>query len=125
MLPNFLVEETAVRESGESVVFDASESSNQSLLLTFGITHAVEHESIDVDIHGSKDGILWPSKPIISFSPKFYCGTYQLIVPRCEARFLKAAWRVLRWSRRDERPFFRFYIFAEPARARAAVAGVA
>ena len=48
MLPNFLMEETTVRESGESAVFDANEHSNQNLLLTFAITHAVEHESIDI-----------------------------------------------------------------------------
>jgi hypothetical protein len=125
MLPIFLVEETTVRESGESAVFDANEHSNQNLLLTFAITHAVEHESIDMCIHGSDDGIFWPAKPIVSFAPKFYCGTYQLLLPHCEARYLKAAWRVLRWSRSDQQPFFRLYIFVQPSRVRVAAVGAA
>jgi hypothetical protein len=122
-MPVFLVEETTVRESGESAVFDASEHSNQNLLLTFGITHAIERESIGIDIQGSKDGLSWPPEPVVRFSPKFYCGTYQLILPRCEAQYLKAVWRVLRWSRADRQPLFRFYILAQPARARATAAG--
>lgn len=120
MLPSFFIEETTVRESGESAVFDANEHSNQTLLLTLSITHAVEDESIGIDIRGSKDGISWPPEPILSFAPKFYCGRYRLILPKCEARYFKAVWRVLRWSRTDRQPFFRFYIFAQPARARAA-----
>lgn len=123
MLPEFLVEETAVRESGESSVFDARDYSSENLHLTFGITHAVENESIRIDIYGSNDGLSWPAKPIVGFTPKYYCGTYHLTVPRGEARYIKAAWKVLRWSRADGRPFFRFYIFAEPARVRTAVAG--
>jgi hypothetical protein len=125
MLPDFLVEEIAVRESGEGSVFDVRHYSSESLNLTFGITHAVENESIRIEIYGSTDGVFWAEKPIVSFTPKYYCGTYHLIVPRGEARYIKAAWKLHRWSRADKRPFFRFYIFAEPARARTAVAGAA
>jgi hypothetical protein len=126
MLPDFLLEETTVRESGESPIFDASEPSSHNLVLTFGITHAIEQESIGLDIHGSKDGLCWTPRPIVSSAPKSYCGTYQLIVPRSsEARYLKAVWQVLRWSHEDQRPFFRFYIFAERSRTRAAMAGAA
>jgi hypothetical protein len=125
MLPIFLVEETTVRESGESAVFDANELSNQNLMLTFAITHAVEHESIDMSIYGSRDGITWAAKPLVSFAPKFYCGTYQVTLPPCEARYLKAAWRVLRWSRAEQQPFFRLYLFAQPSRVCVAVAGAA
>jgi hypothetical protein len=125
MLPVFLVEETTVRESGQSAVFDATEHSGQSLLLTFGITHAVERESIGIDIHGSKDGLVWSRKPLVSFTPKSYCGTYDLSLPRCETQYLKAAWSVKRWSRDEDQPFFRFYLFAQAARARTAMAGAA
>jgi hypothetical protein len=120
VLPGFLVKETTVRESGESAAFDASEQSNQRLLLTLSITHAVEHESIGIDIHASKDGLSWLREPIVSFTPKFYCGTYQLTLPRCETRYLKAVWRVQRWSRVDRQPYFGFCILAQPVRARAA-----
>jgi hypothetical protein len=130
MLPMFLIEETTVRESGESVIFDASEQWNQNLALTLGITHAIEQESIGIDILGSKDGLSWSLKPIARLAPKSYCGTYQLILPRSEAqgseaRYIKAVWRVLRWSGGDDRPFFRFYLYVEPARARVRTAGAA
>src|SRR6266567_6798176 len=108
MLPNFLIEETTVRESGEGAVFDIGENTEQNLILTFGITHAIEQESIAVEIYGSKDGAAWSPRPIISFPPKCYCGTYQMILPRSENRYLRAAWRVNRWARADCRPFFRF-----------------
>ncbi len=125
MLPVFLVDDVTVRESGQSAVFDATESLNQKLTLTLGITHAVERESISVEIHGSKDGIDWPREPLVRFAPKHYCGTYQLTVQKCEARYLKAAWSVKRWSRGEEQPFFGFYVFAERAQARTAAAGAA
>ena len=125
MLPVFLVEDTTVRESGESSVFDTIETSNQNLLLTFSITHAVEHESIRIDILGSKDGMAWSVKPIVSFAPKSWCGTYHVTLPRCEVRYLKAVWRVVRWSRADQQPFFRFHISAQRERGRAAAAGAA
>ena len=57
MVPVFLVEETTVRESGESAVIDTSEHSNEGILLTFSITHAVENQSIGIDIQGSKVGL--------------------------------------------------------------------
>jgi hypothetical protein len=126
VVPNFLIDEVTVRESGESSVFDASEYANRDLLLTFGITHAVEHESIAIEIHGSTDGVNWTRRPILSFAPKSYCGTYNLTVPCGQTRYLKATWKLMRWSRDGHRPFFRFYLFAQPSKARvAAVAGAA
>jgi hypothetical protein len=125
MLPMFLVEEITVRESGESALFDTSEHPTRNLALTLGITHAIEQESIGIDIHGSEDGLSWSPKPVVSLAPKSYCGTYLLILPQCEARYIKAVWRVQRWSGGDDRPFFRFYLFAEPARSRAKTAGAA
>jgi len=124
MLPNWFVEEITVRECGESVKIPIDEYLDQSLLLTLGITHAIEQESLDVDIYTSSDGKSWTDKPVVRFARKFYCGTYQMVLPRSEARFLKAAWRVIRWGRIDSRPFFRFYVFAQATRVRA-MAGAA
>jgi hypothetical protein len=123
-LPNFFVEETTIRECGESAVIPAGEYANRNLLLTLGITHAMEQESLDVDIYASEDGKSWPDRPVVSFARKFYCGTYQMILPRSEERFLKAVWRVSRWGRHEGRPFFRFYLFAQETRVRA-MAGAA
>ena len=125
MLPDFLIEETTVREPGESSVFDTGEGSNQLLQFTLEITHAVEHESISVDILASKDGLRWVSAPVATFTPKSYCGTYKLRMPATGARYLKAVWQLQRWSRADQRPFFRFYLHAAPALDTAMVAGAA
>lgn len=125
MLPVFLVEETTVRESGQSVVIDASSFSRDKLLLTFCITHAVEHESIGLDIFASDNGTDWPATPVLSFTPKSWCGAYEKTVPGLKAKYLKATWTLKRWSRGSSQPFFRFYLFAEPLHARAARAGAA
>jgi hypothetical protein len=125
MLPNFLVEETIVRESGQSAVFDLTNHYSRNLLVTFGITHAVERESIDVDIYGSEDGRTWPLRPLASFTPKSYCGTYDLRLPACGAGYLKAVWSVQRWSRAEVQPFFRIYVCVKEARVRTMTAGAA
>jgi hypothetical protein len=122
VLPNFLVDEKTVRESGEGAVFDIGQYSHQSLLLTFGITHAVEQQLIQLRIHGSEDGERWLAKPLLCFSPKFYCGEYQMTLHATTAQYLKAAWRVERWARTEQRPFFRFYLFAAVAQTHAAAA---
>jgi len=124
MLPNFLVEETTVRECGESALYSLGEDAGQKLLLTLGITHATEQESLDVDVFVSEDGENWAPQPAVTFPRKFYCGTYQMVVPRCNGRFIRTIWRVSRWGRAESRPFFRFYVFAQVIHARA-MAGAA
>jgi len=125
MLPNFLVEETIVRESGQSAVFDAAGYANKNLMVILGITHAVEEERIGVEIYGSNDGATWTGKPLLSFTPRSYCGTYEMKLLSCGSRYLKAVWSVQRWSRREGRPFFSFYVLARPADTRALAAGAA
>jgi hypothetical protein len=124
MLPDFLVTETTVRDSGEGAVIDSGVPPGNDLYLTLGITHAVEQESIEVEIYGSADGVNWPPEPISSFPAKFYCGTYHLVLPPPCARYLKAIWKVSRWSRGDNRPYFSFYVFGQLERVRA-MAGAA
>lgn len=124
MLPNFLVEETVVREAGESLPFDCGQSPHTDLLLTLGITHAVEHESIEIEIAASRDGTNWGSAPVARFTPKSWCGVYQMPLHRDGVRYLKAAWRVKRWARSGGPPFFRFYILTQPEPQRA-MAGAA
>jgi len=121
MLPEFLVQETTVREAGESDILPLPNSRQPNLTLTLGITHAMEHESIDVDVFASRDGNKWSSAPVARFTQKYYCGTYQLLISGLEAKYLKAVWRVTRWGRREGRPFFRFYLFLQEPVARVAV----
>src|ERR1051326_90615 len=121
MLPNFLVQETTVRESGESQVVSLENATDRNILLTLGITHAMEEESLDVNIHASEDGQKWSSAPVATFTRKYYCGTYQLLLSAGHnAKFVKVSWKVNRWGKGEDRPFFRFYLFAQEARARAA-----
>ena len=93
MLPNFFVEETIARESGESAIFEIGQFARQSVVLTFGITHAVEQQHIQLQIYGSADGRVWSPRPLLNFPPKCYCGEYQLTLPPCDMPYLKAAWR--------------------------------
>jgi len=123
MLPAFLVPDTKVRESGVSSPLDLSAPRFQAIFLTLGITHILEQQSLDVSVYGSVDGGHWDSRPLLSFSQKFYCGTYQMLLDldtRPEIRFLRAQWRVNRWGRGDLQPMFGFYLHAEDARARIA-----
>jgi hypothetical protein len=129
-MPNFLVEETTVRDSGESSVLSLGESTDCHLLLHLCISHVMERQNFDVDVFASKDGNFWPPEPAVSFLQKFCCGTYAMILPNPGARFLKAMWRVSRWGRPADRPLCRFSISVEPARelpemARRVMAGAA
>jgi hypothetical protein len=119
MLPDFVIPEITVRECGESPAFMVDEHGQSGLVLTLGITHAMEQECFDLDIFESPDGKTWSAKPLASFRNKFYCGTYQQMLTREHSRFLKAVWRVSRWGRQEAPPFFRFYLFAQEARSRA------
>lgn len=122
MLPAFVVPETKVRESGVSRRLDLTEPRPSSIFLTLGITHILEQQSLDVSVYGSADGEHWESRPLLAFSQKFYCGTYQMLLDldtRPEIRYLRAQWRVNRWGRGDLQPLFAFYLHAEDAQARA------
>lgn len=116
-MAEFLVEETAVREAGESPVFDCGENA-QTLTLTLGITHAIEQESIEVLIFDSSDGTRWKPIPLARFTPKYYCGIYQITVTPPHERYLKAVWGVERWGN-GAKPYFGFYLRCAAPVARA------
>ena len=125
VFPAFLVEEATIRESGHSAVFDLSDACSHELLVTFGITHATEKESIGVAIYGSHDGVAWPATPLASFTPKSYCGSYHLTLAPRGARYLKAVWSAKRWSRDQALPFFRIFVSIRSAKVKALTAGAA
>ena len=107
-MTQFVVEQTAVREAGESPAFDCGEEP-QTLTLTLGITHALERESIDVLIFDSRDGVRWKPAPLAHFTPKYYCGVYKMTVLRPHERYLRAMWRMQRWGD-GAKPYFGFYL---------------
>jgi hypothetical protein len=129
-MPNFLVEETTVRHSGESSVLSLGESTNCHLLLNLCVSHVVERQNLDVEIFASDDGYSWGAEPAASFLQKFCCGSYEMILPNPRARFLKAVWKVSRWGRPVDRPLCRFSLSVQSAKqlpemARHVMAGAA
>ena len=123
MLPEFLIEETTVREAGAGPGVDLGENRVETLILTFGITRIIEQESIDLSIQGSADGKEWGAKPIAVFPQKFYCGTYQILVDLSDhpdVRHVRAKWAVNRWGKGEPKPLFTIYVFAQAMQAQAA-----
>jgi hypothetical protein len=117
MLPNFLVQETIIREAGTSPELSVESTSGGLLLLTLGITRIIEQQSLDLTIWGSADNADWGAKPLISFPQKFYCGTYQILLDLSkhpDVRYVRAKWQVNRWGKGDPKPLFGVYLFAQP-----------
>ena len=126
MSPQFLIPETTVREAGTVPVSGLGEQPCGMLTLTLGLTRIIEQESIDLSIWASTDGTDWGTAPVASFSQKFYCGTYQVLLDlseRPDVRFLRAKWQVNRWGKGDSKPLFGLYLFAEQLQPRVATAG--
>lgn len=123
MLPEFLIEETTVREAGAGPAVDLGEDRVETLILTFGITRIIEQESIDLSIWGSVDGTDWGTKALAAFPQKFYCGTYQVLVDlsaHAAVRYLRVKWAVNRWGKGEPKPLFTIYVFAQAMEPQAA-----
>jgi hypothetical protein len=115
MLPTFLVPETEVRQNGSAEPFMVPTGAS-ALLVTLGITHILEQESLDLTIYGSADGATWTAKPLLAFAQKFYCGTYQMLLDlttRPDLKQIQVRWHLNRWGRGGLLPFFEFYVYAE------------
>jgi len=125
MLPNFLVPEVVAQKDGASEVFELGSSQGKMLQLTLGITRVIEQESLELTVWGSTDNETWGTKPFASFSQKFYCGVYTIMVDlsdRPDVKSVQLKWKLGRWGRGEPKPLFGFYVFAEesPAHAMAA-----
>jgi hypothetical protein len=93
-------------------------------MLTLGITRVLERETLEVSIHGSRDGSMW--QRLAAFPKKSYCGTYSLLMnlnSEPETRFLRIHWSANRWDNATQKPVFAFSVSGEELRAR--VAGAA
>ena len=116
MLPNFLLPDQVVRQSGSGPALTLGEQSGQVVAITLGVTRIIEQECLDVTIWGSADGQSWGDKPLTAFPQKFYCGTYSLVLDLTEhpdVRHLRADWKMSRWGRGEPTPLFGFYVFVE------------
>ena len=110
MLPRFLLPETVAREDGVGgeVAVDA-----RIILLTLCVTRTIAEESLEVSVFGSADGGEW--RFLASFPQKSYCGAYPLTIDLArhgEIRYLRAQWKVGRWTRSESAPLFEFYLSA-------------
>ena len=124
MTPVFALPETVVREDGHSPEISLEASTGRMLMLTLGITRVLERETLEVSIHGSRDGSIW--QRLAAFPKKSYCGTYSLLMDlsaQPETRRLRIHWSVNRWDNAMQKPVFAFSISGEELRAR--VAGAA
>jgi len=124
MTPVFVLPETVVREDGHSPEIALEASTGRMLMLTLGITRVLERETLEVSIHGSREGSIWHR--LAAFPKKSYCGTYSLLMDlsnQPEMRRLRVHWNVNRWDNAMQKPVFAFSISGEELRAR--VAGAA
>jgi hypothetical protein len=125
MLRDFVLPESVVRADGMGPEVDLGRRRGKLLVLTLGITRILEQESLDVSICGSPDGENWSSRPLAKFPPKFYCGMYSILLNMAsypDIRFVRAQWKMSRWSKGEAMPMFGFYVYAEESGARVSAA---
>lgn len=110
----FLLPETTVNADGTGPTLDLGEGAAR-VLLTLGVSHVIEQESLLVSIHGSADGVEWSENPVVQFPQKFYTGVSAVFLNAGarSVRFLQARWKMDRWGRGTKTPMFRFYLVAE------------
>lgn len=119
--PTYLVPEFMAREDGKGPIVDLGAHCGKLLVLTLGINHVVEQERLIMSLWGSKDGINWGMKPLVTFPQKHYCGLYSILLNLTrhpEVRYLRAEWKMSRWGKGDVKPMFGFYVFAEESGSR-------
>jgi hypothetical protein len=90
------------------------------LVITVGINHVVEQESLALSIWGSVDGHDWGTEPLIEFPRKNYCGIYSTFLDLAkypQVRHLRAQWNMLRWGQGSREILFGFYVTVQEAGA--------
>jgi len=129
MLPDtYLLNERVVRDDGSGPEIDLGLKAGKLLVLTLGITRAVERESLEVCVWGSEDGRDWDSKPLARYPQKFYCGLYSTLLNLAASpkiRFLRVSWKVDRLTARDTAPMFGVYVFMQESGDRLTVGATA
>ncbi len=115
-----LLPECIARHDGNGAEVALESNCGKPLLLTLGITRAMEQESLEVSVWGSSDRRHWAR--LHTFPQKFYCGTYSLLLDlsRCpDIKYLRAQWKMNRWGRGEDAPLFGFHLRAEEPRLHA------
>jgi len=114
MLPRFLLPETVAREDGTGAEMPVE---NKIVQLTLGITLIIAQENLEVSVWGSPDAEHW--RLLAAFPQKFYCGIYSMLVDLrrdSDVHYLRAQWKMGRWTPDEPAPLFGFYVRAEEGR---------
>jgi len=122
MLPDsYLLKERIVRANGSGPVIELGCQAGKLLVLTLGITRAIEREALEVSVWGSEDGKDWGTKPLVRYPQKFYCGLYSMLLnlsAHPETQYLRVSWNLERFAAKDTSPMFGFYVFLQESGAR-------
>jgi hypothetical protein len=122
MLPEkLLMKERVVNHDGTGPVNELGPETAKLLVLTLGITRAVERESLEIAVWGSEDGETWGAKPLVKYPQKFYCGLYSTLLNLAahpKVRYLRVSWKVEKFPGRDVSPMFGFYVYMQESGAR-------
>jgi len=117
-----LLEDTTVALDGVGPAVRLSWEPGNLLVLTLVISRIVEREAVLVSLWGSADGTDWGVSPLVSFSPKYYCGTYSVLLnlaARGDIRYLRVHWHLKRSQRKAEYPTVcEFCVYAEASGSR-------
>ena len=116
MLPQLLVPDNIARSNGDGPAVELGFDPEQVLALTLAIDRVLEQEALQVSIWGSEDSNDWGPRPLTSFPPKSYCGTYSQLIDlrrHPKVRYLRAQWKVSRWTKPAADPLFEFCLMLE------------
>jgi hypothetical protein len=100
---------TRVEATGDGEVFDISNSTTRTFLVTLTVFDQIEQESIDLSVWGSADGQNWGHVPLLKLPQMFYRGQGSLVLDvsfRPEIKFLRPKWELNRWGRVAPEPMF-------------------
>lgn len=117
MLPQYLMPECQAGEDGIGPQIEIIEQCGKLLVLTLGISSVVQGEGIIVSVHGSSDQLDWGTEPLVSFSQKYYCGLYSVLLNLTkypDVQYLRAQWKIQCWAKtKTTIPMIEFYLLAE------------
>ena len=112
-----LLPDTLARHDGSGSAIPLAPH-GEPVVITLGITRALEHENLVMAIEGSADGVRWHK--LGEFPPESYCGTYTIkldLSKTPDVRYLRVEWKMERWIWGEAPPLFEFSVRAAAARA--------
>lgn len=115
----YLLAERIVKSDGLGPHVELEEG--KALDVTLGIESVPQQEALVVSISGSQDGVEWGDRPLITFTPKSYCGTYRKLLNLSKfpgVRYFRAEWKMQRWTKSKRPMEFAFYVLAQEADCR-------